>query len=92
MMLHSIISWDCSYRNFFHIIDGLLNQKFSKDNFELIYIEQRSKNHANNFNHQFGLKSLEDIAGASIEDLTKIKGIGEKKAEKLIHQAKALLK
>lgn len=35
-----------------------------------------------------GLKSLEDIAGASIEDLTKIKGIGEKKAEKLIEEAK----
>ena len=35
-----------------------------------------------------GFETLESIAKAKIEDLTKIKGIGEKKAEKLIAEAK----
>lgn len=35
-----------------------------------------------------GFKSLEDILKAKIEDLTQIKGIGEKKAEKIIAAAK----
>jgi N utilization substance protein A len=35
-----------------------------------------------------GFKTIEDILKASIEDLTQVKGIGEKKAEKLIQQAK----
>ena len=57
---HTIISWDCAYRNFFHLIDSLLNQNFPKNKFELIYVEQRTKKFANNFNHREGLKSLED--------------------------------
>jgi N utilization substance protein A len=37
-----------------------------------------------------GFKSVEDIAKAKTEDLTQVKGIGEKKAEKLIEEAKKL--
>jgi len=37
-----------------------------------------------------GINSIEDIAKAKLEDLTKIKGIGQKKAEKLIEEAKKL--
>lgn len=37
-----------------------------------------------------GLKTLKDIAGSQVADLTKIKGIGKKKAEKLITQAKEI--
>ena len=37
-----------------------------------------------------GFKTLAQIAGAEISALTKIKGIGKKKAEKLIAQAKEL--
>lgn len=59
-MMHTIISWDCSYRNFFHLIDGLLFQNYPKEDFELIYIEQRTKEIANEFNNKLGLKSLED--------------------------------
>jgi len=59
-MTHSIISWDCSYRNFFHLIDGLLIQDYPKEEFELIYVEQRNKEIANQHNHKFGLKTLED--------------------------------
>ena len=39
-----------------------------------------------------GFNSAQDIAGASAADLTKVKGIGEKKAEKLIEQARKLVK
>lgn len=37
-----------------------------------------------------GINSIEDILKTKAEDLTKIKGIGEKKAEKLIGEAKKL--
>jgi len=39
-----------------------------------------------------GFKNIDDIAKAVSEDLTKVKGIGEKKAEKLIEEAKKLIK
>ena len=59
-MKHSIVSWDCTYRNFFHLIDGLLAQDYSRDEFELIYVEQRSREFADAYNHAVGLKSLYD--------------------------------
>jgi len=38
-----------------------------------------------------GFSSLESVANASIENLTQVKGVGEKKAESLIAEAKKLL-
>ncbi len=38
--------------------------------------------------HEAGFKTIEDILQADIKDLMKIKGIGEKKAKKIIEQAK----
>lgn len=60
-MTHSIISWDCSYRNFFHLVYALVNQNYPKDDFELIYVEQRSEELASKYNHRLGLKSLRDV-------------------------------
>ena len=40
--------------------------------------------------NEAGFKTVEDILQADIKDLTKIKGIGEKKAKKIIEQAKKL--
>lgn len=37
-----------------------------------------------------GFESIDDIVKASVDSLTKVKGIGEKKAQKLIHDAKKL--
>ncbi len=37
-----------------------------------------------------GFKNIEDVANTNIENLTKVKGIGEKKAQKLIEEAKKL--
>jgi N utilization substance protein A len=39
-----------------------------------------------------GFNTIEDVAKVEIEELTKIKGIGEKKAQKLIEEAKKLIK
>jgi len=39
-----------------------------------------------------GFSTLESLAEAEVDTLSKIKGIGEKKAEKIIKEAKALLK
>jgi N utilization substance protein A len=38
--------------------------------------------------YQEGYRSVEDIAGAAIEELTQIKGISDEKAEKLVENAK----
>lgn len=61
-MKHTIISWDCSYRNFFHLIPSLSQQDFDPNFFEIIYVEQRSKKFSDQYNHKLGLKSLNDIA------------------------------
>ena len=42
--------------------------------------------------NEAGFKTLEDILKADIKELTKVKGIGQKKAEKLIEEAKKLCK
>ena len=42
--------------------------------------------------NEAGFKTLEDILKADIKELTKVKGIGQKKAEKLIEEAKKLSK
>ena len=59
-MIHSIICWDCSFRNFFNTIDGLFSQDYDSNEFEIIFIEQRSRAIADNFNYSLGLKSLWD--------------------------------
>ncbi|MHA2232084.1 MAG: glycosyltransferase [Candidatus Hodarchaeales archaeon] len=59
-MKHSIISWDSTFRNFFHLIDGLLAQDFDRDEWELIYVEQHSLDYANAYNHSLGLPALSD--------------------------------
>ena len=57
-MIHSIISWDCCYRNFFHLIGSLAEQDYPKDQFEIIYVEQWSREQSDAFNHSMNLKSL----------------------------------
>ncbi len=59
-MIHSVISWDCCYRNFFHLISALSEQEYPKDQYELIYVEQKSRKISDAFNHKLGLMSLQD--------------------------------
>lgn len=57
---HTIISWDCSFRNFFHLIDAMATQDYDPEQYEIIYIEQRDRATSDDYNHRFGLKSLYD--------------------------------
>ena len=59
-MKHSIILWDCCYRNFFHLTGSLAAQDYPKDQYEVIWIEQRSRAASDAFNHRLGLRSLGD--------------------------------
>jgi hypothetical protein len=61
---HSIISWDCCYRNFFHTAFTLSNQEFDADDYEVIYVEQRTEIASDRFNRQLGLSSLSDVVRA----------------------------
>jgi glycosyltransferase involved in cell wall biosynthesis len=69
---HSIISWDCCYRNFFHTAFSLSDQEFDFDNFEVIYVEQRTKAASDRFNRQVGLSSLGDVV-RTLEDRMNIR-------------------
>jgi len=60
-VIHSIISWDCSFRNFFHLVKSINGQNFNKNSFEFLYIEQRNQKIADEYNHSIGLESLKDI-------------------------------
>lgn len=59
-MKYSFISWDCSFRNFFHLVDSLIAQEYPRNQFELIFVEQRTQEYADAFNHRLNLKSLRD--------------------------------
>lgn len=59
-MRHSFISWDCSFRNFFHLADALWSQDYDLSQVELIFVEQRSREQADAYNHAAGLPSLSD--------------------------------
>ena len=59
-MKHSIILWDCCYRNFFHLTGSLAEQDYPKDEYEVIWVEQRSRAASDAYNHRLGLQSLAD--------------------------------
>jgi hypothetical protein len=58
---HSIISWDCCYRNFFHTAQALAEQEFDIDAFEVIYVEQRTMTASDAFSRSLGLAALGDV-------------------------------
>jgi hypothetical protein len=64
-MRHTFISWDSSFRNFHHLIDGLACQQYDLDQVELIYVEQRTREQSDAYNHAMGLFSLSDRAQSS---------------------------
>lgn len=73
-MRHSIISWDCCYRNFFHTALALAEQDFDIDSFEVLYVEQRTKSASDRFNRQAGLASLGDVVTA-LQDRMNIRAL-----------------
>ena len=63
-MKHSIVLWDCCYRNFFHLTGSLADQDYPKNQYEIIWVEQRSREASDAFNHRLGLRSLGDTVAA----------------------------
>jgi hypothetical protein len=63
-VIHTIISWDCCFRNFFHLVGSLAEQNYPKDKYEMIFVEQRDREASNAYNHNLGLRSLQDTVDA----------------------------
>lgn len=72
------------------VVEKEKEEKIEKEEKEIVSLEQLSGVGEKTLQHLFeaGFKTIEDILQAKIEDLTKIKGIGEKKAKKIIGEAK----
>lgn len=60
-MLHWIINWDRAFRDFFHLVHTLAEQNFSFNEFEVIYVQQRSREYADQRNKSRGLAGLADL-------------------------------
>lgn len=73
-MRHTVISWDCCYRNFFHTAIAMAEQHYDRDAFEVIYVEQRTRASSDRVNHEAGLPSLGDVT-RNLEDRLSIKAI-----------------
>jgi len=73
-MIHSIISWDCCFRNFYHLIKSLSEQYYDKDQYELIFVEQRTKEESDLFNIQNDLPTLNETAN-NFRNLINVKAI-----------------
>jgi hypothetical protein len=87
---HSIISWDCCYRNFFHTAFAIADQNFDMGLVEVIYVEQRTKAASDRYNRQAGLPSLGDVV-AALQDRLNIRAIylGDRSSEPF-HWGKAV--
>ncbi len=72
------------------VVEKEKEEKIEKEEKEIVSLEQLSGVGEKTLQslNEAGFKTIEDILQAKIEDLTKIKGIGEKKAKKIIGEAK----
>jgi hypothetical protein len=61
---HSVLSWDCCYRNFFHTAEAFAHQTFASSDFEVIYVEQRTEAASDAHNHGLGLPSLREVVSS----------------------------
>lgn len=57
-MKHSFVLWDCCFRNFFHLTGSLAAQDFPCEEYEIIWVEQRTRAASDTFNRPLGLPSL----------------------------------
>jgi hypothetical protein len=61
-MKHSIVLWDCTFRNFFHLLDSLAQQAYDLGEVEVIVVEQRSRELAEGYARQEGVRSAWEVA------------------------------
>lgn len=61
---HSFITWDCCFRDFFHLIPSLSQCNTESDNtIEVILVEQRTREEAEKRARQNGVQMAEEVAG-----------------------------
>lgn len=68
-MRHSIITWDSSFRNFFHLLPALAAQDFDLAEVEVILVEQRSRGTALEVAAAFGVEPAEAVCAALADRL-----------------------
>lgn len=61
-MKHSIVLWDCTFRNFFHLLESLTDQDYRLDDVEVIFVEQRSREMAEGYAKKEDVRSIWDVA------------------------------
>lgn len=59
-LIHSVLIWDCAFRDFFHTVHSLAGQTYASSAFEVIAVEQRSRELSDTRSHSKGLPSLHD--------------------------------
>lgn len=62
MVKHSIITWDSSFRNFFHLIDSLSQQDYDLSHVEVVFVEQRSEKTAQSVADLVGVESIRQVS------------------------------
>ncbi len=60
-MKHSIVCWDSSFRNFFHLLPSLASLSFDRDDVEIIFIEQRTREVADRVCRNVGTKPVSEV-------------------------------
>ena len=61
MTKHTIVSWDSSFRNFFHLIPSLAELDWGRDRLEVLFVEQRSAATAAAYAAREGCKPIDQI-------------------------------
>lgn len=62
MIKHSIITWDNSFRNFFHLVDSLTQQQYDLNKVEVIFVEQRSEELAQQVADSAEVESIRQVS------------------------------
>ncbi len=72
MTKHTIISWDSTFRNFFHLLPSLANLEWGRDRLEVIFVEQRSAATAAAYAAAEGCKTVAQVS-AEVADRLDVK-------------------
>ncbi len=62
IMKHSIITWDSSFRNFFHLLTSLADLDYNLDQVEVIFIEQRTQKIADSIAESIDVLPVREVA------------------------------
>jgi len=64
MIEHTIVTWDCSFRNFFHLLPSLAQTDQGLSRLEVIFVEQRERKTAHEFAKREDCQPIESVVEA----------------------------